>query len=77
VRCAGLKPDCALSADEAKDIEPVNGIGEILSTSHLVPGDSQINAAVDSISIAASNKIDGKKTVLTSNKDFATYRYSP
>jgi hypothetical protein len=46
---------------------------EIISTSHLVPGDSQITAAVDSISIAASSKIDGKETVLTSNEDPTDY----
>jgi hypothetical protein len=73
VRCADLNPDCALSADEAKDIDPLNGIREILSTSHLVPGDSQITSAVDSIPIAASSKIDGKKTVLTSNEDPTDY----
>ena len=73
MRCADLNPDCALIADEAKDTDPVNGIREILSTSRLVPGDSQITAAVDSISIAASSKIYGKKTVLTSNEDLADY----
>ena len=55
MRCADLNPDCALIADEAKDTDPVNGLREVLSTSRLVPGDSQITAAVDSISIAAAN----------------------
>ena len=73
MRCADLNPDCALIADEAKDTDPVNGIREILSTSHLVPGDSQITATVDSISIAASSKIDGKKTVLPSIEYLASY----
>jgi len=73
VRCAGLNPDCALIADEAKDTGPVDGIRGILSTSQLVPGGLQITAAVDSISSATSSKIDGKKTVLTSNKDLANY----
>lgn len=58
MRCAGLNPDCALIYDEAKDTGPVNGITEILSTSNLVPGDSQITAAADSISIATSSNID-------------------
>ena len=73
VRCAGLNPDCALIADEAKDTDPVDGIRGILSTSQLVPEDSQITAAVDSISITASSNIYGKKTVLTSNEHLANY----
>jgi hypothetical protein len=73
VRCAGLKPDCALIADADNDTGPVNGIGGILNTGQLVPGGLQITAAVDSISIAASSNIDGKETVLTSNEDLADY----
>jgi hypothetical protein len=61
VRCTGLNPDCALIYDEAKDTGAVNGITEILGTSNLAPGDSQITAAVDSISIAASSNIDTDK----------------
>ena len=73
MRCADLNPDCALIADEAKHTGPVSGIREILSTSRLVTGGLQITAAVDSISIAASSKIDGKKTVLTSTEYLADY----
>ena len=73
MRCAGLKPDCALNADEANDIQPFNGMGEINSTSQLVPEDLLITAAVDSISIAVSGNIDGKQTVLTFNEDLADY----
>ncbi len=73
VRCACLNPDCALIADEAKDTDPVDGIREIRSTIQLVPEDSQITAAVDSISIAASSNIYGKKTVLASNEHLANY----
>ena len=73
MRCAGLNPDCALIADEAKDIDPVDGIREIISTSQLVPKDSEITAAVDSISSATSSNIYGKKTVLTSNEVLADY----
>ena len=53
VKCAGFKPDCAPIADEMKGIEPVNSIGEILSLSRLVPGDSQIIAALGTALIAA------------------------
>ena len=73
MRCSSLKPDCTLTADEANDIKPVNWIGEILNPSHLVPEDPQITAAVDAISTTTFSKIEGKKTVLTSNEHLATY----
>jgi hypothetical protein len=76
VRRAGLEPDCAPIADKAQNIAPVNSMEEILSTSDLVPEDPQITAAVDTIPIAASSKIDGEKAVLTSNEDLANYWYS-
>jgi hypothetical protein len=76
VRRAGLEPDCAPIADKAKNTAPVNSMEEILSTSDLVPEDPQITAAVDTISIAASSNIEGKKTVLTSNEYLANYWYS-
>src|SRR4030042_1894012 len=77
VRCSILKPDRTPTVDEAKDIEPVNGIGEIPNLSHLVPEDSQITAAVEAISITTFSKIEAKRTALTSNEYIATYCYSP
>jgi hypothetical protein len=76
VRRAGLEPDCAPIGDKAQNTAPVNSMEEILSTSDLVPEDPQITAAVDTIPIAASSKIDGEKAVLTSNEDLANYWYS-
>lgn len=71
VKCVDLKLDCAFIADADKYTNSVNG-----RDSQYQPVSSQrsrTTAAINSISIAVSNKVDCKKTALTTDEDLGNY----